>query len=62
VTWSEPSAGSFPQVFTFMRDLAFEPHRRVGYVVGQQGLILRTTDGGQSFVPVLPPREIAADA
>jgi photosystem II stability/assembly factor-like uncharacterized protein len=61
-SWSEPTAGSFPPVFTYMRDLVFEPHGRVGYIVGQQGMVLRTTDGGESFVPVLPPRAPAAGA
>lgn len=61
-SWAETTEQSFPRVFTFMRDLAFERHRRVGFIVGQQGMVLRSTDGGRSFQQVLPPQEHAKGA
>jgi photosystem II stability/assembly factor-like uncharacterized protein len=38
-----------------MRDIKFEPTDRVGYVVGQNALVLRTEDGGRTWRQVLPP-------
>jgi hypothetical protein len=55
--WREPVPERFPTVFTFMRDLAFDRHRRVGFIVGQEGMVLRTQDGGGSWTWVLPPRD-----
>jgi photosystem II stability/assembly factor-like uncharacterized protein len=54
VTWHEPSNEFFPTVFTFMRDLGFEHKRRVGFIVGQQGMVLRSQDGGKHWAQVLP--------
>ena len=48
----------FPSVFTFMRDVDFDRESDVGYIVGQQGMILRSTDGGRSWAQVLPSEEI----
>ncbi len=56
-SWVEPAPGTFPEVFTFMRDVAFEPTGRVGYIVGQSGQILRTTDAGYQWTQVLPAPE-----
>lgn len=58
LTWSEPHEGAFPRVFTFMRDLAFEPSGRLGMIVGQTGRIYRSTDAGFQWEQVLfPPRD-----
>ncbi len=53
-TWAPPSGDTFPAVFTFMRDLGFEHKERVGFIVGQQGMVLRSRDGGRSWTRVLP--------
>jgi len=52
-TWNE--VPGFPTLFTFMRDVAFDPDGRVGFVVGQRGTVLRSEDSGQSWDRVLPP-------
>jgi hypothetical protein len=54
-SWAEPTSDSFPTVFTFMRDVAFDPQRHTGLIVGQQGKIMRSQDGGKSWKQVLPP-------
>jgi len=56
--WSPPSPEDFPTVFTFMRDVAFESNERVGLIVGQQGMVLRTADGGRSWKQVLPSGDL----
>lgn len=61
-TWSHPTAEQFPSVFTFLRDVDFEPEGRVGFVVGQTGQILRTTDAGHRWSQVLPPPDPDPDA
>ncbi len=53
-TWKEPDSG-FPRIFTFMRDIRFADGRGVGFIVGQQGLVLRSEDDGQTWTQVLPP-------
>jgi photosystem II stability/assembly factor-like uncharacterized protein len=53
VTWHEQR--NFPTIFTFMRDLGFDPDGRVGYIVGQRGTVLRSADSGQSWQQMLPP-------
>jgi photosystem II stability/assembly factor-like uncharacterized protein len=53
VTWHEQR--NFPTIFTFMRDIAFDPDRRVGYIVGQRGTVLRSEDSGVSWGQMLPP-------
>jgi photosystem II stability/assembly factor-like uncharacterized protein len=55
--WSAPDAVNFPTVFTFMRDVGFDPQRRTGLIVGQQGKIMRSKDGGKTWSQVLPPPE-----
>jgi photosystem II stability/assembly factor-like uncharacterized protein len=52
-SWHEQR--NFPTIFTFMRDLAFDPDGRVGYIVGQRGTVLRSADSGQSWQQMLPP-------
>src|SRR4030095_14249613 len=52
VTWHEQR--NFPTIFTFMRDIAFDPDARVGYIVGQRGTVLRSEDSGQSWSQMLP--------
>lgn len=55
-TWDAPSEEQFPPIFTFMRDLSFAPVQRdVGFIVGQEGMVLRTRDGGEAWSKVLPP-------
>jgi len=53
VSWHEQR--NFPTIFTFMRDLGFDPDGRVGYIVGQRGTVLRSADSGQSWQQMLPP-------
>ena len=57
-TWLAPDTGDFPTVFTFMRDVDFERGRKVGYIVGQQGMILRSENGGKSWTQKLPPGDL----
>jgi len=38
-----------------MRELAFEREQRMGLIVGQEGMVMRSRDGGQSWSQVLPP-------
>ncbi len=52
-TWHEQR--NFPTIFTFMRDIAFDPDARVGFIVGQRGTVLRSDDSGQSWAQRLPP-------
>lgn len=54
--WQEPGSDTFPQVYTFMRDIAFDDYGRLGLIVGQEGQILRSTDAGYSWNRVLPPK------
>jgi photosystem II stability/assembly factor-like uncharacterized protein len=52
--WGPPPPGNFPETFTFMRDLGFEHNQQVGFIVGQQGMVLRSRDGGSTWNRVLP--------
>ena len=56
-TWAPPSNGQFPELFTYMRDVGFDPGRETGFIVGQEGKVLRTRDGGNTWQRVLPPEE-----
>jgi photosystem II stability/assembly factor-like uncharacterized protein len=60
-TWG-PLDGGFPEIFTFMRDIRFDPSGKLGLIVGQRGLVLRSRDAGSTWAQVLPPpkREVAA--
>ena len=55
-TWAPPKAG-FPPIFTFMRDLGFAGGRQTGFIVGQDGMVLRSKDAGGTWTQVLPPPE-----
>jgi photosystem II stability/assembly factor-like uncharacterized protein len=57
-SWLAPEPEDFPTVFTFMRDVDFERGRKVGYIVGQQGMILRSENGGKSWRKILPPGDL----
>jgi len=58
LTWSPPGDEAFPPIFTFMRDLSFAPEANdFGFIVGQEGMILRTSDAGKTWTQVLPPKE-----
>jgi photosystem II stability/assembly factor-like uncharacterized protein len=55
-SWAPPAEGMFPQIFTFMRDLGFARTRRsTGFIVGQDGMVLRSQDSGATWTQVLPP-------
>jgi photosystem II stability/assembly factor-like uncharacterized protein len=54
-SWRDPDSGDFPEVSTFMRDVAFDSAGRVGFIVGQNGRILRSKDAGIQWRQVLPP-------
>ena len=56
--WQEPMPGEFPELFTFMRDIAFDPSGRVGFIVGQTGQIMRSKDAGFEWKTVLPPPRV----
>jgi len=56
-SWSEPKQSQFPTIFTFMRDIAFDRQREVGFIVGQAGMVLRSEDAGQHWKQVLPPED-----
>jgi photosystem II stability/assembly factor-like uncharacterized protein len=56
-TWEEPPPNAFPRLFTFMRDIDFDPSGEVGFIVGQTGQILRSDDAGFRWERVLPPPE-----
>ena len=56
-TWAAPEAENFPTIFTFMRDVDFDDQRQIGMIVGQQGKVMRSKDGGKSWSQVLPPPE-----
>jgi hypothetical protein len=55
-SWGELQDGSFPKVFTWMRDVSFGPEGRLGLIVGQMGRIYRSTDAGFQWTQVLDPR------
>jgi photosystem II stability/assembly factor-like uncharacterized protein len=54
-SWRTPGPTDIPEIFTFMRDVAFSPSGRVGFIVGQTGRIMRSTDAGIQWKNVLPP-------
>jgi photosystem II stability/assembly factor-like uncharacterized protein len=54
-SWGMTPDGSFPTIFTFMRDIDFERAGQVGFIVGQTGRILKTIDAGFAWRQVLPP-------
>ena len=40
-----------------MRDIDFERENRLGLIVGQEGMVLRSKDAGASWTRVLPPED-----
>ena len=54
-SWEPPDEADFPNIFTFMRDVGFNQSGHVGFIVGQTGEILRSTDNGIRWKRVLPP-------
>jgi photosystem II stability/assembly factor-like uncharacterized protein len=50
--WNKFEDG-FPDVFTYMRDMVFAERDR-GWIVGQGGTVLRSSDGGATWIRVLP--------
>jgi photosystem II stability/assembly factor-like uncharacterized protein len=56
-TWSQPSEDDFPSVFTYMRDIDFAGDGKVGFIVGQTGRIMRSTNAGIGWEQVLPPQK-----
>jgi len=58
--WKE--SGGIPTLFTYMRDVSFDISGKVGYIVGQRGMVLRTDDAGESWHKVLPPEVKVAQA
>jgi photosystem II stability/assembly factor-like uncharacterized protein len=59
-TWGPLENVVIPEVFTFMRDVAFDPTGRVGMIVGQRGLVMRSTDGGARWEKILPKPKVAS--
>ena len=57
-TWAPLAEGTFPTMFTFMRDVDFDPSGKVGFIVGQTGRILRSDDAGFKWEQVLPPEQV----
>jgi photosystem II stability/assembly factor-like uncharacterized protein len=51
-SWKRAESG-FPELFGFMRDVAFGD-RDHGWIVGASGLVLRSEDGGETWNQVLP--------
>ena len=58
-TWTAAEEG-FPEQHSYMRDLVFGNPQR-GWIIGADGLVLRTDDGGLSWTKVLPPERKWAD-
>jgi hypothetical protein len=53
-SWDAPPSDTFPEVYTYMRDISFTPSGKVGFIIGQRGRILRSTDAGYQWSQVLP--------
>ncbi len=53
-SWEPPPSGSFPVVYTYLRDIGFDPSGQVGFIIGQTGQVLRSTDAGYEWKQVLP--------
>jgi len=60
-TWAVPQTG-FPNIFTFMRDIWFAPDGQSGFIVGERGKVLHSSDAGRSWQGVLPPEGHRATA
>ncbi len=57
--WQIPAEGTFPVIYTYLRDIEFDREGKVGFIVGQTGQILKSTDAGFQWRQVLPPPEAA---
>lgn len=53
-TWAETPDGTFPTIYTYLRDIEFESSGQVGFIVGQTGQILKSSDAGFKWEQVLP--------
>jgi len=60
-SWSPTPDGTFPTIFTYMRDVGFDDTGQVGFIVGQTGQVLRSVDAGFKWEQVLPPEEEEAE-
>lgn len=61
-SWLPPDASRFPPILGFLRDLRFaSADARLGFIVGREGTILRSRNGGDSWTQVLPLPERRAD-
>jgi photosystem II stability/assembly factor-like uncharacterized protein len=58
-TWGPLTDVEIPEIFTFMRDIDFEPNGQTGMIVGQNGLVMRSTDSGKKWEKVLPKPKVA---
>jgi photosystem II stability/assembly factor-like uncharacterized protein len=56
-TWNRAPDGTFPTIYTYLRDIEFEPTGQVGFIVGQTGQILKSSDAGFKWEQVLPPED-----
>jgi photosystem II stability/assembly factor-like uncharacterized protein len=56
-SWSIPAEGTFPTIYTYLRDIEFDSSGKVGFIVGQTGQILKSSDAGFQWRQVLPPEE-----
>jgi photosystem II stability/assembly factor-like uncharacterized protein len=57
-TWTQ--VAGFPEIFTYVRDINFVPGTRLGYAVGQNGMILRSDDEGANWRKVFPKPKASA--
>ncbi len=56
-TWHPAEAEKTGTFFETLRSIAFDPAGRVGWVVGAQGRLLRSRDGGASWQLLVPPAQ-----
>lgn len=56
-TWNETPDGTFPTIYTYLRDIEFESTGQVGFIVGQTGQILKSADAGYKWEQVLPEED-----
>jgi photosystem II stability/assembly factor-like uncharacterized protein len=56
-SWGDLAEDTFPVVYTYLRDIGFEPTGQIGFIVGQTGQILRSADAGYKWTQVLPAED-----
>ncbi|MCA9509572.1 MAG: YCF48-related protein [Myxococcota bacterium] len=61
-SWHEMPEGTFPNVFTFMRDVEFAPDGTLGLIVGQTGRIYRSRDAGFRWELVMGPSVLRGES